>query len=284
MNHGEDYLEPGFLSQPADGSSMLFDGEVQVDVPRPPANPQETDLLKLIGDVVSSKLGPLKEEMRKLQKENKKQTEKLTAIQSQLSVAQATLKEVQAAQVKVKQPLDSLLKAEGVEKVKKSVFDILHMRAGPEEDIIMEELVRELREGELLVKDSAKDLKNLSICFHEERNVLKQQVPKRVFKDLCNKSPESGSQLSTTIAYLTSHGLGALKTKELLRIYHLAYSYAMYLNQNRTLTSAQKVIRSNAEADIWKFVQVRMKSANLSQEEMKLKLKEALKNGFKPLD
>ena len=55
--------------------------------------------------------------------------------------------------------------------------------------------------------------------FHVIKSLLK--VPKRVLKDLCNKSAEAGSQLTTTIAYLTNHGLGVLRVRELLRIYHL---------------------------------------------------------------
>ena len=45
-----------------------------------------------------------------------------------------------------KQPLGALLKAEGVQLIKRAVFDNLHLKAGAEEDTIMEELVRELRE------------------------------------------------------------------------------------------------------------------------------------------
>ena len=52
-----------------------------------------------------------------------------------------------------------LLKAEGVQLIKRAVFDIANFV-----------------QGELIIRDSAKDLKELSICFHEERNVLKQQV------------------------------------------------------------------------------------------------------------
>ena len=42
--------------------------------------------------------------------------------------------------------MGALLKAEGVQLIKRAVFDNLHLKAGAEEDTIMEELVRELRE------------------------------------------------------------------------------------------------------------------------------------------
>ena len=51
--------------------------------------------------------------------------------------------------------------------------------------------------------------------FHVIKSLLK------VIEDLSNKSAEDGSQLTTTIAYLTNHGLGLLRARELLRIYHL---------------------------------------------------------------
>ena len=68
------------------------------------------------------------------------------------------------------------MKAEGLQIVKRRVFYNLHLKARAEEDLLLHDLVRELREKELLVRDSAKDLKDLTIGFHEERNVLKQQV------------------------------------------------------------------------------------------------------------
>ena len=47
-----------------------------------------------------------------------------------------------------------------------------------------------------MIRDSGKDLKDLSICFHEERNVLKQQV--FIFNHVsCDKKFVEGPQKST---------------------------------------------------------------------------------------
>ena len=78
--------------------------------------------------------------------------------------------------MQVKRSLSEILKGEGLERVKRVVYHNLHLKAGDEEDIIIEALVQELRNEELLLGDSAKDIKDLVIGFHEERNTLKQQV------------------------------------------------------------------------------------------------------------
>ena len=56
----------------------------------------------------------------------------------------------------------------------------MHLRAGPDEDVVLQALVKEVQEQDLLVKDSSRDLKDLQIGFHEERNTLKQQVDSEV--------------------------------------------------------------------------------------------------------
>ena len=121
-------------------------------------------------------VAPLQTEVKKLQKENKKVVDKLSAVQNQINTMQNSMKEILVGQSKSKQSLSDLLKDEGLNLVKKSVFYNLHLKTGPEEDAVIAEVVKQLRENDYLVTDSAKALKDLAIGFHEERNILKQQV------------------------------------------------------------------------------------------------------------
>ena len=86
--------------------------------------------------------------------------------------------------------------------VKRTVYHNLHLKAGSEEDALLQDLISELRDGELFVRGSAKDLKDLTIGFHEERNVLKQQVCRLkltlIASQPCFRFPNVSTSISAT--------------------------------------------------------------------------------------
>lgn len=234
--------------------------------------------------LMTNAVAPLLLEIKKLQKENRQQTVKLEAIQNQVTVTHTMLKEMKETVDKEKKPIKALLKLEGMEEFKKRVWQSMHLRSDMEEEEgIWTELIRRLRENEWLACDSARDVGNLLRCFHEERSVLKQQVPDRMNKDFSNKSAETAVALTKTFAYLNTRGLGRLKGTDLLLMYQLAYVKCQYLNQKvPVVDGSSKTIRSRAEQDLWEVVYKRTQKSTCNVEEMKTKIKEALKNGFKP--
>ena len=98
--------------------------------------------------------------------------------------------------------MSDILKSEGLQLRKRTVFHNLHLKAGPEEDALLQDLISELRDGELFVRGSAKDLKDLTIGFHEERNVLKQQVCRLkltlIASQPCFRFPNVSTSISAT--------------------------------------------------------------------------------------
>jgi len=237
-----------------------------------------------INTLLANAVSPLLLEIKKLQKENRQQSLKIEAIQNQVTMTHIMVKEMKETVNKEKKPLKSLLTLEGMEEFKKKVWQSMHLRSDmEEEEIVWNELIRKLRENEWLVSDSARDIGNLLKCFHEERSILKQQVIDRVNKDFSNKSPETGVALSKTFAYLNTRGLPRLKGADLLFLYQLAYVKCQYLNEKVPVgDGSSKTIRSRLEQDFWEVVYIRTQKSTCNVEEMKIKIADALKNGFKP--
>eukprot|EP00092_Neocalanus_flemingeri_P091354 GFUD01115811.1.p1 GENE.GFUD01115811.1~~GFUD01115811.1.p1 ORF type:complete len:287 (+),score=88.64 GFUD01115811.1:39-899(+) len=246
------------------------------------------DLSSVIAEAVRQQVKPLRDDIKSLRddikRESKKTNDRISLLLSQLTATQVIVKELLSNQSKEKATLKTLLKSEGAQIVRRIVLHSLHLKSGDAEEAKMiDELMRTLREKELIIQDSQKDVQDLVICFHQERNVLKQQVTKRIKIDLCNKSPETGAELTSTVTYLTSHGLGTLKSPDMILLYHLAYIHSMYMNAKQNLDSKQKEYRSRAEREFWQFLKLRVEKSASNDEEMKMKLKESLKNGFKPV-
>jgi len=237
-----------------------------------------------LSQVVTNAVAPLIAEAQKLQKENKQQSLKILGMQNTLAGNQIILKELQENMHKGKKPLKSLLKTHGVELLRRKVWQSMHLSAGSdEENGVWNQLLYELRDNELFISDSAKDIADLLKCFHEERSVLKQQVPARIDLDFSNKSPATGVTLTKTFSYLAARNM-ALSGTDLLRLYNLAYVKAQYLNEKVVLLTPKSInIRSTSEKGLWMGLHKRMQKSTASLEEMKQKINDSLKDGYKPL-
>jgi len=238
-----------------------------------------------LSQVVTNAVAPLIAEVQKLQKENKQQSLKILGMQNTLAGNQMILKELQENMQKGKKSLKSLLKIQGVELLRRRVWQSMHLSAGSdEENGVWSQLLYELRDNELFISDSAKDIADLLKCFHEERSVLKQQVPARIDLDFSNKSAATGVTLTKTFSYLAARNMDQISGTDLLRLYNLAYVKAQYLNEKVVLLTPQSInIRSTVEKGLWMGLHKRMQKSTASLEEMKQKINDSLKDGYKPL-
>ena len=81
----------------------------------------------------------------------------------------------------------------------------------------------EAKENAWLTSETAKSVKDIKVRFREERNVIKQQVKRKLTEDFANSTVHHAAQLSKTKSYLMKH-IGELSDEVDLHLHQLAFN------------------------------------------------------------
>ena len=114
-----------------------------------------------------------------------------------------------------------------------------------------------------------------------------------------NSTPESASNLHQSRAYLTTH-IGRMTERCTLVLHHLvniaqflviicnaktaqAYLHARYLNKKVVMDDQDKAMRSKIGKGCWVILQKRVTRDTATEDDLKIRIKAALSNGFQQL-
>ena len=215
---------------------------------------------KLIEKIVKNAQEPLKEDIKAMRKDLATMTKKVISMENCMQNVGKQSREILTSVDQKKGNLSTLLTQIGAITIKSRCFLNLDLDANEAtEHELLDTFFDEAKEYGWLTSDTDKSVKDIKIRFREERNILKQQVKRKLIEDFSNSSVEHAVQLSRTRSYLMKH-IGELNEEVNLHLHHLAFIMGKYLNSKKKMVeSSEKEIQKLAQSDLFGYLQKRSK-------------------------